>query len=148
MRLELVKGPLVEAWGMIRSEFWDIYIMMLKVEALAFAVIAAFIVAAALAAVALFQASAAAALALAAVIALAGLFLGSVVVSAAYNYIDAKSGKKRISFPESLRANALPMLGYDIVCALVFLLVFAPFMGLLFILYTSGGIGEGAARIL
>ncbi len=148
MRLELVKGPLAEAWGMLRAEFWSIYWMMLKIEAVAFAVVAAFVILAAVVTLPLLKGFPLPAIALAALIALAGLFLASVVISAAYNYIDARSGKRRASFSESMRANALPMLGYDIAVALIFALIFAPFMALFFVLYTSGGLGPGAGEVI
>ena len=147
MRMELVKGPLAEAWGALRAGFWDIFGMMLRIDALAVLIIAAGVVAAFVAGMALWQASAVGAIALAFIIAIAAILAGAIVASAAYNYIDAKSGKRKIDFSATIRGNALPMLGYGILSLLIYGIVFSPFFAAYYFVYKSGGVG-GAGPLL
>ncbi len=150
MKMELVKGPLAEAWGMLRSDFRAIFATMLKVALLTLIVVFAFLIGAAAVAVALWNLSIPAALALALVLALAGVFLGSVVSSVNYNFIDARSGKRRLDFSATIRANILPMLGYDLANALIFLVISAPFFAIFLVLAPGGlqGVNGLAAEIL
>ncbi len=141
MRMEMVKGPLAEAWGMIRSDFWPISTTMLKLALIALLVIAAALVSAAAAGWALWSASPLAAIAIGAALAVVGLYLASVVGSVNYNFIDARSGKRRIDFSGSMGDNAVPMLWFDIANSLIFVVIAAPFMVLIFMLVASSGAG-------
>ncbi len=143
MRMELVKGPLAEAWGALRAGFWGTYGTVLKFEALALLFICAGITAAVLGALALWQASLPAAIALASLAMLAGLYAGSVFFSLIYSYIDARAAKKSLDFSGTLRANAIPMLWFDILGAAIYFVAFSPIIAALAYLYLSGSIGGG-----
>lgn len=141
MRMELVKGPLAEAWGALRAGFWDTYFTVLKFEVLALFFICAGIIAGVLAALALWQASLPAAIALALLAMFAGTYAGSVFFSLSYSFIDARAAKRSLDFSGALRANALPMLWFDILGAAIYFVAFSPIIAALAYLYISGGIG-------
>ncbi len=140
MRMDLVKGPLAETWGLLRSDFWTVFSTMLKVAVMALLIVAATLVAAFAAAFALAGVSVIPAIIAGAAILLAGIFLASIVGSVNYNFIDALCGKRRIDFSASMRGNAIPMLGYDAVSLLIYLAVSAPFIALIAMLALSRGL--------
>jgi hypothetical protein len=148
VRLELAKGALVETWGMIRADFWGIYRTILAIEALSIGAGIAGIAAGIVAGYAIAQASVIAGIAVGAVLAAAGVYLATAVRSLNYSFIDAKCRKARIGFRAAFRENLRPMLWYDIALALVYGIVFAPFIAAIALSVAASAAGAAPAGLL
>ena len=146
MRSEMVKSPLTESWALIQKEWKSILWGLVKIDLLAAGALVLGVLIAILAGFLLSGVSVLAAVILMALIAIPFIFIIQAISSIAYNFIDAKWSKKKLSFSDTFQENLLPMTGYTLVIFLIRALVVLPFLVLFFVAVL--GAGEGLAATL
>jgi hypothetical protein len=142
VRSELVKGAFTETLSLLGTEWKKIYFGIFKIELVSW-IIAIIGMAIGIGAYLLLESLPfLLRIALSAIVSLPVLLASSMVTYLAYNLIDSLWSKKRLGFGEVFRENALPLVGYMAVNALIRILIIGPIIVIMFFFFVASAATE------
>ncbi|HSB46721.1 MAG TPA: hypothetical protein VLD37_01820 [Candidatus Bilamarchaeum sp.] len=147
MRTELIKAPFSESFGLLQAEWKRIYLGIIKIELVSITLALIGVLAAAGILFGLSWLGVIATIVLAAAVLMPLILVSAMVRLLSYSLVDSIWSRKKISLGEKFRENALPVIGFMVVRALISLVIIGPIVALMFV-FLLGSMASDSAYFL